>query len=53
MYNDFLEKGELSSLAPTLTGEWEKDKREFTEIYTLLYKSFTDEEDDDDMEDTF
>jgi len=50
MYDDFLEKGELSSLAPTLTGDWEKDKREFKEIYTLLYKSFMGEEEDEEEE---
>jgi hypothetical protein len=50
MSDYFLDKGYFSSLAPTLTGDWEKDKREFKEIYTLLYKSFMGEEEDEEEE---
>ena len=53
MYNDFLKRGELFSLAPNLTGEWKKDEKEFTKIYVDLYESIVNDIDYDDFEDTF
>lgn len=32
-YNFFLESGDLESLFPSMTGEWEKDKKRFTKIW--------------------
>lgn len=50
MYNNFLEKGELQTLMPTSTGIWEKDKAEFREVYTLLYESVIEDNNEEEYE---
>ena len=38
-YNSLLESGDLKMLFPKAKGEWEKDKKRFTEIYEFNQKT--------------
>lgn len=38
-YDSLLESGDLEMLFPKAKGEWEKDKKRFTEIYEFNQKT--------------
>ena len=51
-YNMLKKSGDLLDLYPELSGEsWAKDKKDFTEIYTLTMNGVIDMEVDYDIED--
>lgn len=51
VYDALLDSGDLEEMFPNLTGNWEKDKKEFSEQYEITEHLL--EEDDEDFIDEY
>lgn len=51
IYSSLIDNGDLKVMFPTMTGEWEVDKKEFIIQYNSTERLLEFLEDDDDMDD--
>lgn len=52
-YDALLQSGDLKEMFPTMSGDWNKDKSEFTNLYSLNEDLFGNEELDLEDEDFY